>query len=545
MRVILPGLVALGLLSAAVSPAGDTPSEEHVREVLRQRMANPSLLALLAPADVQRFYKARDHRPAWTASGVPASAVGEALSAVYRGFHHGLDPRLYRPERIRALLELAETASDPEQLAALDLYLTDALLALAAHLYGGRLDRAAADAGWSMRMQSVDLPSRLLAALTVGAFTTNWVESLAPPHPGYHALRAELSAYRALAAKGGWAPVPPGPPLAFDSSGPRVARLSARLAVTGDLPEPEGDRFDEHVDAAVRRFQERHGLPADGVVGPRTIAALSMPVEDRIAQIIINLERWRWLPRTLGNPHILVNVPAYTVSVLEEGLALFTMRAVVGIPSWPTPFLSTALRGIELHPFWDVPRRLGIKDVLPIARRSPAALAALGISVSESTAVGWRPVESDQVPWTKLTDSAATAYRFRQAPGPANPLGQIKFVMPNRYEVLLHDTPARHFFDRTERLASHGCVRVEDAPGLAAYLLGISRDSVESMLTAREPAPHVITLSRSVPVHLVYHTAWVDERGMLQFRSDPYRWDARLLRALGGFAYGSSSPDGL
>ena len=282
-------------------------------------------------------------------------------------------------------------------------------------------------------------------------------------------LVCALGRYRTLGARAVGRPVvSPGPVLRPGDSSVRIPLLRRRLATEDDLvsPTPRED-YDAALENAVRRFQARHGLDVDGIIGPETLRALTLPASDRIRQIELNLERWRWLPRDLGRRYVTVNAADATLQVMEDGRAVLASRVVVGDLRHPTPVVQTRIDAVILNPPWNVPMSIAVEEILPRLRRRPGYLADNDIVIRDrretdpfGRAIDWRSVPADACP-----------FQLQQQPGPKNLLGRIKFDTPNRFDVYLHDTPIRSLFERMARTASHGCVRVEQARQLAAYLL--------------------------------------------------------------------------
>jgi murein L,D-transpeptidase YcbB/YkuD len=327
-----------------------------------------------------------------------------------------------------------------------------------------------------------------------------------------------------------------GPALREGARGPRVAALRRRLAATGDLPpglDRDSELFDRPVADAVRRFQSRHGIEADAVVGKRTLAELNTPAARRAAQVVANLERLRWLPRQLGPRHLLVNVADYRLVLTEGGVEVDTMRVIVGRQARRTPFFAGEIASIRLNPSWTVPEKLAIEDKLPLLRRDPDLLRDQGFRVFAYRPEGLREIDPGDVDWSRVSDKHFP-YLLRQDPGPQNALGRIKFQIPNRYDIYLHDTPSRGLFARAERGFSSGCIRVERALDIAERLLaGHPAWPRARIVAAIEAAETVdIALPEPMPVYLLAWTAWVDDDGALQFRDDIYGSDAAILEAL-------------
>jgi murein L,D-transpeptidase YcbB/YkuD len=284
---------------------------------------------------------------------------------------------------------------------------------------------------------------------------------------------------------------------------------------------------------AVQRFQERHGLTVDGAVGPATRAALNVPVEERIEQITLNLERWRWLPADLGRLHVRVNIAGFDLRVVEEGTDRLQMRVVAGRAYRQTPVFSDQISYLVLNPYWHVPHSIAVKDKLPDFRRDPSLVSKLGYEVFRGWGADATPIDPSTIDWNAVSASSFP-YRLRQRPGPQNALGQVKFMFPNAHSIYLHDTPSRALFGQAERNFSSGCIRVEHPLDLAAVLLrhneGWTRERIES--TVGNDTEKTVVLPEKVPVHLLYWTAWATADGPVHFRRDVYDRDEAVHSAL-------------
>ena len=337
-----------------------------------------------------------------------------------------------------------------------------------------------------------------------------------------------LKRYRAIAEGGGWTALADGPALRQGDSDPQVAVLRKRLTLTGDLRgmEPaDSPLFTADLDRAVRDFQARHGLESDGVVGTDTRAALNISAADRVAGLALNRDRLASLVERVPAQAVVVNIPAFALTYAARGQTLLHSLVIVGKPSSPTPALDGEISRIEVNPYWNVPPGIARRELAPKIAADPGWLARNDMKVLAGPTGDGHEVEPSDVDWRNF---AATGYRLRQDPGPDNPLGALKFFFENKFDVFLHDTPAKQAFQRPVRALSHGCVRVENAFTLATLLLGGNRDWNEDRLrtTIATGAYRQIPLARPVKLFIVYVTAWVDPEGTVEFRPDIYGRDA-------------------
>ncbi len=487
---------------------------------------------------VRESYREHRNEPLW----VHGSRIGprglQLAAALPEVGREGLDPDAYGASAIRMGLEdpdPARTRDDPERIRAvarLDVRLTAAFLACAKEVHDGRLPSSALDPDWLALRDTLDTVRALKGVLGRHERDLS-LDAYAPPDSGYQRLRAALARYRDLAAAGAWS-LPSGPKLERGSHDARCRALRVRLVLLGDLADSSGsDAYDLALQGGVRRFQARHGLPATGILGNATRAELNVPAAERVLTLEMNLERARWMPGTLPEPHVIVNIPEFRLAFVNGGMDSLSMRVVVGRKVSPSPVFSDVITYVEMNPTWGVPRRLVIDEVVPGYRRDPEYFAKHHMRALQPSRPEFIELDPSAVNW----DSAATdtfQALVRQDAGPENPLGRIKFMCPNEYDVYLHDTPARGYFAEGVRALSHGCVRVERPWDLAEFLLPPSplaaRDSLDAIVASEEK--RLVGLKRKVPVHLVYRTAWVDSAGGVQFRPDVYGLDRRIADAI-------------
>ena len=342
-------------------------------------------------------------------------------------------------------------------------------------------------------------------------------------------LQASLMQYKEIADRGGWPPVSEGAWLKRGDRGQRVVELKRRLTVTGDRrSESSGpeDIFDEELHDSVVRFQRRHGLKEDGVVGPETIKNLNVPVENRIRQIEINIQRLKQMTECAETRYIAVNIAAFDLHVIENKNTVMSMKVIVGKPYWYSPSFSSTMTQIVFNPSWYVPNSIAIEEILPKIKEDPEYLVNEGIKVFEKGKGYRNELDASVINWADVNADNLT-YRFVQVPGIRNPLGKIKFIFPNNYDVYLHDTPAKVLFEKSSRAFSHGCIRIEKPVELAEYLLhddpSWTRENILAMMESGEDVK--IKIPSPIKIHILYLTAWVDEDNVLQFREDVYERD--------------------
>lgn len=386
--------------------------------------------------------------------------------------------------------------------------LVRAALDYARAVRSGRLDPADFDENWGLRPTAYD-PLPGFAEAVKSNRIAQWIRSLPPPWSGYDGLQRGLQAYRKIVADGGWAKLAPGPDLAIGTSGPRVAALRKRLAVEDSQVAATGDKFDQELKDAVIRAQRRYGLNPTGLVSTGTLAALNVPAQDRVRQIMANMERWRWLPGELPAKRIQVNIAAAVLTVFEGDSPIASMKAVTGRPGNETPMLESKIHSIVLNPPWNVPSSIASKELFP---KGEAYLRRNNY---------------------KIIGTGANR-RLQQQPGPSSALGRYKFDFPNSYAVYLHDTPSQSTFSSFSRLASHGCVRLEKPGPLAQLLLrndpAWQPEQIQAALAKGDTLRVNLQEQDQVAVYLLYWTAYEGPGGAMNFRGDPYGWD-KLLAA--------------
>lgn len=513
--MLLPVLVLAGLAAGRAAATESEPHQEPVGAAIAALLTGSESVVvdgrrLDGPA-LRQLYEQRGYQPLWLARGSSPGAE-QVAAAIRRVAAHGLDPDAYHDRAVQR----RASGKGPEDRAAFELLASDAMMRLGAHLRQGAVRPELVEKDTALLPRAVDVQAIAVEAAGASDLVA-YVDGLAPQSAVYRGLMEALARYRDIATAGGWPTLPAKgaalKPGAVDAAIPAVrARLAATGEYAGDTPPADqAKRYDDALVSAVKEFQSRHGLGADGVIGAATRAALAKPVGDRVKQLLANLERLRWFPDDLGWRYVAVNVPTFELVVVENGSPVLTMPVVVGRKDRRTPVLASEITELVFNPSWTVPPTLLREDFLPKMRRNQNYATRRGLKL-----VG------------KMT--------LRQPPGPRNPLGRVKFNMPNGFAVYLHDTTAKGLMRQSQRAFSSGCVRLGDALGLANRLLAddprwtpAARRSYLSGWTTR-----YLALREPVPVYLRYQTAWRDEDGDLQFRDDLYGRDAALSRALAG-----------
>jgi len=529
----LAALLAVAGLGLSVAAAADAarPAAQPLGARLEALAAGERLEiageVLAASRIVPRVYAATGRRLLWQ----DPERFAALLETIDGAADDGLRPEHYHVRALRRLAAAGGRGVDADLLA------TDGYVMLLYDLYVGRVDPVAIEPNWNVPGQR--LREQQALEFVIGAVASGQIrEAAARARPDYYLYglgRAVLVHYRDIQHAGGWGAVARGPKLEPGARDARVPALRRRLAVTGDYDGPPGDspEYDPALVAAVRVFQRRHLLTADGEVGATTLRELNVPVEARIDQLRINLERGRWVLHEIGDADLLVvDIAGYGVRFLRHHNVVWRARAIVGQPYRETPVFRAEIENVVFNPTWTVPPGILARDVLPQMQRGENVLERKQLKVFDRDGA---PVDPSTIRWSDYT-AGSFPYVLRQDAGEDNALGRVKINFPNPYLVYLHDTPARSLFDRSQRTFSSGCIRLERPLELVELLLADPANWSAAAIRAAVDAgtTRTVTLSHRVPVLLIYWTADVDADGRIVFKRDVYRRDARLLRALNG-----------
>jgi len=491
---------------ASLDPA-DRPIAEKIRDAFAAKV-DRIFGNKKERSTVEAFYQNRNLAPLWLDKGIMNARARAVIERLKTADADGLDARDYKVPNF--------DATTPEALAEAELKFTVTVLTFARHLQAGRFSYSRISKDIDMPQEPPE-PTDVLTKVADAADAGRVLDEFAPPQEGYKKLKAKLAELRGSTAEEEKAVhIPDGPMVRPGAEDPRMPLLRKRLNVAGD---ESSLRYDNDLVEAVKGFQRSKGGAADGVLGPNTVRQLNGIVppqrSDAIDTVIINMERWRWLPRDLGKAHVMVNIPDYMLRVFKDGNVHWSTRIVVGLPSKQTPLLSAQMKYITVNPTWNVPPSIIQNEYLPALAQDPTVLSRMGL---------------------KVVNNRDGSIHIYQPPGDGNALGRVRFNFPNRFLVYQHDTPDKHLFSHEARAYSHGCMRVQDPPKYAEVLLNLVRPNegwtAEKIRKMYGSAEADIQFPTFIPVNLTYQTAFVDDDGKLQIRRDIYGIDSRTLAAI-------------
>ena len=478
---------------------------------------------------LQDVYAREDFNPLWTRPG----QVKQLLAAIADSKQDGLRPEDYHQQTLVLLERKMAQRNDAVTAAEYDILLTDALLSLGHDKLYGKTDPKILETTWNLNNPRKETYVRPLMTALKEDRLQRMLPRLGPVQPFYTDLKAVLTTYHTLADRGGWPRVPDGPVLKPGVQGPRVEALRRRLLVTGELQRigEQPQLFDETLNNAVKSFQVRHYLEPDGIVAKTVLAALNVPVEERINQMRVNLERARWVFHDVPNTFVIVDIAGFSLQYRYQGTLSWSTRVVVGQPFNQTPIFRSEIRTMVLNPTWTVPAGIVNKEMVPSILKNPGYLKEQNLRILDANE---REIPAAAINFKQYVNKPFP-YAIRQDAGVDGALGRIKFLFQNPYSVYLHDTPGKALFGKTSRAFSHGCIRVQNPLELGKLLLRndpgnpVNAAAFDRMLA--KGGTESITLKTPVPVILMYWTAQVRE-GKVWFKPDLYKRDFKVLQAL-------------
>ena len=509
---------------------GEPTDVSAIRLILSDRSTT-----LRASADVRKavleYYKSSGFKPLWTENGNINARGLAVLDVLANAEKEGLEPLRYKPDVLTAYEgAVAQLDGDGLGLAQFDVGLTIAALTYAIHVSGGAYEPERLSAYYDIKSERVS-PDFAIKILAKSPYPAEYLHMLAPVHPAYVAMKAELAKLN-VSTPSDVPKIPDGKRVRIGQKDPRIETLRERLikanyisVADADVPEEKRLVLDKQLAKALKRFQEAKGVGQTSNLDTATVKALNGPDLSEVKEkLLSSMERVRWLPRDLGRRHVLVNQASYHVDVLEEGRIIWASNVIVGKPLTQTAVFNDTFETVVFNPTWGVPQSIILKEYLPKLRANPGYMDELGFKVIKADG---KVVPSRSIDWNSV--GANSGIGIMQPSGEGNALGEVKFLFPNKHSIYMHDTPNRELFAQSKRNFSHGCVRVENPREFAEILLGWNRDQVDAEIDGGESKS--VKVEQKTEVHLAYFTAWPDEKGIMQYYSDAYGRDAALKNA--------------
>jgi len=507
--------------------------ESQINSIITNRVNSDQVTAdgivLFSQNLLSSIYENANYQQVWSDN----KNVEDLLWILNESYNDGLTPDDYHLERIKQIRSDISKVSDPEKAADLDLLYTDGALLLATHLLVGKVDQSKIRKGWDIPQNSTPIESQgmLEKALKENSLRSLY-KQIRPDHFMYEHLRNGLAKYREIEENGGWPSIPSGQVLKPDMHDDRVLLMREYLIVTGDLPAINNNDtskvYDENMVSAIKNFQLRHNLNQDGVVGKGTLEVMNVPIEKRIDEIRINLERARWIIHHLPEDFLVVNIAGYNIRRIRNDSTIFYSRVIVGKHYHESPIFDGTMTYIELNPTWTLPYSIATKETLPKLKKNPDYLSEKNMIIMDRNG---EVLDPSTINFNSLSKNNFP-YIVRQKAGPHNALGEVKFMFPNSYAVYLHDTPARSLFAREKRAFSHGCIRLDDKWGLFLNLMGDewNMKKIDEIVASEKTT--TVKLKNPIEIMLLYWTAGADKQDEIYFNKDVYDRDPEVLEQL-------------
>ncbi len=522
MRRVFIFFVAIFLFNLTVSAVDLTTA-------LRSKLDNPQ--ALNAPSDLVKnaaqYYKQRQFQQIWVEGNSFTTAARIVLDVLKNAAKEGLEPHDYK----KASKLFKEAQKNPARLLDAEIAITSLVLEYIDDLMGERLNPRKIGKALYLKAKNIDAVQIMKDGMRTDP-SAKWLQVLTIQHPEYQMLKKELAYYLGRQGQSSYPKLSLGAKIELGNKGGRIETLQWQLSSLGYLSGVhQQGTVDAVTDLSIRAFQEANNLKADGVVGPKTIRVLnSHNVEDRLRQIIVSMERWRWLPENLGNRYVLVNIAGFELTAFEEGTEKLRMPVIIGRKYRKTPVFSSDIYSVRFNPSWHVPRSIAVKDKLRKIRRDPGYLTRGGYVLYDA---GGARISPQSVDWSSVSASNFN-FRIRQNPGNHNALGKIRFAIKSPFNVYLHSTPDKHLFKKNQRSFSSGCIRVGDPKALALFVFNdVSTwpyDRIEQNMQGTKTQN--VALSHPVKVYITYFTVWKDKDGKPHYSQDIYGQDLAIWSAL-------------
>ncbi len=507
---------------------------ENIKSNLEKGITSIGDEKIYLPQHLQEYYSNHNYDPLWFKKANREELIGILESSYYEG----LEPDDYHLEKIKSLeAEVISGNRNINQLGQLELLLSDAVLLYGHHLLWGKVDQSKIRKNWDVpknpRPENLD---SLFAEYQYSQNLTAFFERLKPQHYMYVELKKGLQLYREIEKNGGWPVIPEGEVLKPGMTDNRVTVIRQYLIITGDLPDTtvsvNSNLYDDELVKAVKKFQFRHNLTQDGIIGKGTLAQMNMPVEKRIDMIRISLERARWVMHQLPSDFLVVNIAGFNIRRVRNDSIIFFSPVIVGKRNHESPVFKSKMIYIEMNPTWTIPYSIATRETLPKLKKDPSYLAKKNMIIMDRDG---NKLDPSTIDFSKYS-AGNFPFIVRQEPGPNNALGQVKFIFPNKYSVYLHDTPARSLFSREDRAFSHGCIRLDKKWELLMNLMDEpdvwNMNKINEILKSGKTTR--INLPHPIDIIILYWTAGADKEARLFFDKDVYNRDEAILKALNG-----------
>ena len=542
--VLLALTILLTACNSSRSSKAQSLSNEEIRPFIKEQIdsiahTDTTIINceyLQAPILVLKYYSKTNYDPIWIGTN-GLSALGDTLfSIIKNSYYDGLDSSQYHLTDIKILLNKSfnnKKGTGPNSaIAHLEILLTDAFFTYAAQQYAGCIHTASQNVGWEENIKSISLTDSLQKATANGQIK-NMLSHFVCKQPQYIALQKILKRYIDIRNKGSWVMLPENTHLQKGDTSQQVALLYKHLVITGDIKENHNNSdsaFGDTLVEAVKKYQRSHGLAINGIIGDQETKELNKDINERISQIELNMERFRWLPHNMPQPYIMVNIAGFNLVLVDSNRRCLSMNVIVGKPYKQTPLFYASISYITLNPWWEIPESIAMNEMLPAVKKNSNYFAKNNIKVYGGWQSDANELSTASINWNSVSASNFK-YRLRQTPGSGNSLGRYLFMFPNKYNVYLHDTPNKNLFSEPARAFSHGCMRIEKPLELAQCLLkentGWTKDRIMEVVASGEQAVN-ITLKKPVDIYICYWTSWVDDSGQISFVPDIYNYDKSL-----------------